>query len=191
MKSKANDVPLAEGASGWEVFKFKCIGWLVCLFTGNLWKYDLLVAQARHETGNFTSRQFKEGRNAFGMMYPDPYASGAMEGSDGQMCRYDGYASTWRGRLAWDDRHGVARSYGSLREYLEAVQGAGYNPDAGYVDRVLGVYKSSTGWITKMVNAPADPGGWFGKFRIYLWLVMLILLLVVVLYMWQPWRRRK
>lgn len=178
-----SDIPNTnETPTRWEVFKFHVVGWFACLVTGNLWKYDVLLAQAKLETGHYTSRQFRVGRNAFGMMTPEPFAQGSMEGADGQMARYSSWWACWRGRLAWDDRRGIRKTYNTLREYATAVQQAGYNPDPRYVDRWMDVYQDTASWLTKLVNAPVDGGSFFQRVKIFIFLIGLLTLIVLVLW---------
>lgn len=185
MKAEVSPTTTAnEGA--WERFKFHVIGWLYCFMTGNLWKYDVLRAQASLETGDFTSRLFFECRNAFGMTYPTPGATGESNG----YAVFGSWWSCWRARVSWDQRHGVANTYDNLLSYMQAVKQAAYATDPQYVEK-WSAHWNRMGWLTKLVNAPYDGTTLLGKLRYYLFVLLFLGVVVFIVYLWLTWRRKR
>lgn len=181
----SNEIPPAT-TSKWERLKFHVIGWLYCFVTGNLWKYDVLRAQASLETGVFTSRLFHECRNAFGMKYPTPGAVG----EDNGYSVFGSWWACWRARVSWDARHGVAHTYDNLREYMEAVKAAGYATDPDYLSK-WSAHWNRMSWFTKLVNAPYDGSTLLGKLRYYLFVLLFLGVVVLIIYLWLTWRRKR
>jgi len=163
-----------ETAPGWTRLKFHVIGWIYCLVTGNLWKYDFLRAQAYLETNNLSSRLFADHRNAWGMTYPTPYTNGTTIGADGVMGSYSSWWNAWKGRLKWDERHGVAKRYATYSEYCKALQQAGFNRRPGYCKAIEDEFRSFS-WFGQFAN-----NGWDGEHSLWQNLKKLLRLLLVL-----------
>jgi uncharacterized FlgJ-related protein len=95
----------------------------------------LLVAQAKHETGNYTSHVFVQNRNLFGYkVYPGSsfQTGGAINAVDGgQFARYSSYDNSVREICAWWCRNRA----GTTRSRLSYL---GANPS---VDQYVGLLK--------------------------------------------------
>lgn len=98
---------------------------------------QLIVAQAAHETANFTSPVFKNANNAFGYKY--------VSGAKWQTGNYNGYAmyatvedstheiTDWLKRRVKDQRGGFTNDLNSITTpeiYAEELKKAGYYEDA-------------------------------------------------------------
>lgn len=173
-------------ASSWQRFKFNVVGWFYCFITGNLWKYDVLRAQASLETGDFTSRLFNQCHNAFGLKYPTKGASGESNG----YAVFNSWWACWGARVSWDRRHGVAHTYDNLLDYMQAVKNAGYAEDPDYVQK-WSAHWNRMGWFTKLVNAPYDGSTFLGKLRYYLFVLLFLGVVVCTIYLIMSWRRRR
>lgn len=106
--------------------------------------YNVLLAQARLESGNFTSRIWKDGRNPWGMKVATvrPSAqSGSLDSSTGPYAKYGSMWSAVRDRMLWDKYNDMARFYGDPVMYMTEVKRAGYAEDPMYVDSWYDVFR--------------------------------------------------
>ena len=176
-------------------WKFYLQGFWACLITGNLRKFAPLVAQAKLETGNFSSGHFSTGFNAFGMHVPDPWANGGthVEG-EGTVAAYKSFYRSWRGRLAWDDRRGIdSTEWADVGEYGVLCTNAGYNTNPNYVQSWVNNYRE-LGWFLRLVGPPADGGrsSWLQTVWNVIWAWLVIGIIGWLLWMaWKKYRRKR
>lgn len=161
----------ARESTGWQRLKFQVIGWLYCLFTGNSNKYNVLLAQANLESRDGKSALMMNAYNAWGMHAPTPYAVGELETSDGRLAVFPGNWTSWKARLQWDERHRVPPMT-SVTEYMQAVQGAGYNASPAYVAAWMAQYQRLPAFA-RLMDAPEDNSTWWGRMRSFMlsWLI--------------------
>jgi len=140
---------------------FGIIGWLTCQLTGQADKYAVLMAQAKFETDNFTSRKWRLGSGAWCMHYSatgTPRAAGGDATGGESVAVYTNFFTVaqmwamWRDRLDWDVRRGInPGTYNDAQSYLRKVVDAnwrGYNtPELGpggkqvYINSVMSWYR--------------------------------------------------
>lgn len=93
---------------------------------------DIVLAQARLETGNFTSKVFKSNNNLFGMKLAKARNTTAI----GEQNSHADYAS-WRQSIIdyklWQDR--VVAKYKTRRAYLKYLS-ENYAEDKKYIDKL-------------------------------------------------------
>lgn len=93
----------------------------------------MIVAQAVHETGNFTSELFVKGNNAFGMKLPRRRNTLAVD--RGLRVEGDPAASfntiedSVDDLLVWLDFNSLPLNYGNLDDYIAAIRRKGYFTD--------------------------------------------------------------
>jgi len=111
--------------------------------------YNVLLAQARLESGNFTSGIWKDGRNPWGMkeaqVRPNAQA-GYMIRTEGRFAKYGSFWSAAKDRLMWDKYNDMGRFYGDPVMYMTEVKRAGYAEDPMYVDSWYDVYRNLKAW---------------------------------------------
>ena len=108
----------------------------------------LIVAQAKHETGDFTSKTFLQNHNCFGYKYVKgaKYQDGAGRTStEGDpYAKYKSVVESTQEICAWLQRH--IKNYATLKtpeQYANALKAVGYYgaPVAEYVHGMSGYYQ--------------------------------------------------
>lgn len=139
----------------------------------------LVVAQAKHETGNYTSNAFRSGNNAFGYSYVPGAkyqlpAPGAIADNGQPLARYDSLANSTKEIVDWIYRRKNEGSFPSnLATITDPAQYANLLKSAGYYgDTVLNY---TNGLLRYLKQLPASVKFGFGSF----------VLLVTVLYLFQ------
>lgn len=97
----------------------------------NMKHIDILIAQARLETGNFTSTIFKHSANLFGMKKPEMRATTCVGEEMGH-----GYFDSWRmsviDQALWQNKYTSDMSSAQYLQYLGQV----YAEDQDYVKKI-------------------------------------------------------
>jgi len=147
-------------------FLFEFTGLIVCALTLRIDVFNWLCAQARLETGNYSSKYFLNDRNGFGMQYPQPYASGERPGQEGRVARYSCYVASWLSRLAWDGRR-TGNDWESGAGYITAVFNAGYAADPIYLRKWMDKF-SSMATLPRAIGVGLETGkpSWFFKLAV-------------------------
>lgn len=159
-------------------YLFEFTGLLVCLVTLRIDVFSWLCAQARHETGWYTSKQFREDRNGFGMMYPTRFASDERPGHEGRVARYSCWLMSWLSRLSWDGRH-TGNDWLSGAGYITAVYQAGYAADPDYLRKWLETYQAMPALPRVIgVGLESEKPSWFFKLVVASTTIALLALLV-------------
>lgn len=119
----------------------------------------LIVAQARHETGNYTSHFFTKGHNAFGYSYypgsiyqlPTP---GDIADNNQAIAQYASLADSVHEITAWIKRRQKEKIFPSdLRTITTPDQYAQYLKAAGYYQAPLETYANAlTMWLQQLGN---------------------------------------
>jgi hypothetical protein len=108
----------------------------------------VLFAQAFHETGNFTSRIFREAKNMFGMrpaQSREKFYIDTLTTSNGVFASYSGFFDSIRDRMDLDDYNDLntdLRNKDDVLQYMMQVQAKGYAIETDYVDAWLNVYNN-------------------------------------------------
>jgi len=112
---------------------FRIVGWFACLWHRVPEKFAVLVAQARHETGDFTSDAWRDLHNPWGIMAPTHYdVDGAGRGTnEGTLAKFSNSWNAWRSRLSWDERRNI--DYQDEDQYMGEVKAHGYATDPKYL----------------------------------------------------------
>jgi len=174
----------------WRGWVFERLGWLYCAFTGNLDKWAYLVAQARHETGYYTSSLSRNHCNFFGFMYPTKFASGSVNAADGSMAVFPSMLASWRSRIAWDERKGITR-YVDGNDYMDQVIAAGYAADPDYKAKWKGAYDALKPWSRWMsMTFDNSPTPWYRRMFGYVLLFLFILLVLYWIWLFISYRTR-
>ena len=90
---------------------------------------DIVMAQAKLETGNFTSKVFKENHNLFGMKLPKSRSTNAL-GEKNDHAYYISWVHSIRDYKLWQDR--VVAKYKTRRAYLKYLS-ENYAEDKKYI----------------------------------------------------------
>jgi hypothetical protein len=98
---------------------------------------DLIYSIARHETGNFTSRVFKECQNAFGLKtyQMTKCMAPAAEGSGLFYQEFETLEDSVRGFIRWLEKRGI-RPGASDDEIKNVMQKGGYFTDPQYFRKI-------------------------------------------------------
>jgi len=101
----------------------------------------ILVAQSRHETGNWLSQLFNSHHNLFGMKYDPKNFADSYEGpvspEGDNYAGYNSWSSSAKHLLNWLDRKGIPVTT-NVDDYVKSIQDKGYFT-AGLVDYASGV----------------------------------------------------
>jgi len=147
------------GSTWWERTAFALAGFLVCLWRGHLGKLSYYFAQARLETGDYSSNLFTRYRAAFGMNAPTSNMVRTNRGSDGNKAVYNetdygstfmGYWRSWCDRIDWEERKGIG-SYNDVYSWAAALKAAGYATAQNYASAVSSKY-DKVGWFSKLFD---------------------------------------
>ena len=90
---------------------------------------DVMVAQSRLETGNYTSKVFREGRNLFGMKLPERRETTAV-GEHRNHAKYTSWVSSVDDYKIWQSN--VLAKVQSKKQYLAYI-GKNYAEDPKYL----------------------------------------------------------
>lgn len=90
---------------------------------------DVMVAQSRLETGNYTSKVFREGRNLFGMKLPERRETTAV-GEHRNHAKYTSWVSSVDDYKIWQSN--VLSKVQSKKQYLAYI-GKNYAEDPKYL----------------------------------------------------------
>ncbi len=90
---------------------------------------DVMVAQSRLETGNYTSKVFREGRNLFGMKLPERRETTAV-GEHRNHAKYTSWVSSVDDYKIWQSN--VLAKVRSKKQYLAYI-GKNYAEDPKYL----------------------------------------------------------
>ena len=93
---------------------------------------DIVFAQARLETGNFTSKVFRENHNLFGMKLARVRATNAL-GEKNSHANYKSWVHSIRDYKIWQDA--VVSKYKSRRAYLKYLS-ENYAQDKKYISKI-------------------------------------------------------
>jgi uncharacterized FlgJ-related protein len=101
----------------------------------------ILVAQAMHETGNFTSPVFYRNNNAFGMRLAQKRPTTAIGDPDkDNYANYDSIEDSVEDLKLWFDYHGIELKFDNIEDYSRTIKEKGY-------------YEASFITYTKAMNA--------------------------------------
>lgn len=92
----------------------------------------MLIAQAKHETGNFTSNLFKQANNAFGMKVPSIrnwLGNGSITLGNETFSTYKDVSTSGRDMLEYLRNMGYKTSY-TPQQYVFALKSKGYFTDS-------------------------------------------------------------
>ena len=102
----------------------------------------MIVAQAVHETGNFTSELFARGNNAFGMKLPRRRNTLAIDRGlkvEGDpAASFNSVEDSVDDLLLWLDFNSLPINYSTLEDYIAAIRRKGYFTDT-YIRYLTGV----------------------------------------------------
>lgn len=87
-------------------------------------------AQARHETGDFTSRLAVELNNLFGMKRPVIRPFFGSGGQVGQFAEYENYRQSVQDLMAWMDYTGFPLAVSGSAQYVAELKKRGYFEDS-------------------------------------------------------------
>ena len=115
----------------------------------------ILVAQAAHETGNFTSNLFKTANNAFGMKVPNIRPTFTIGETKSGFAKFATIEDSASDLLLWLEHFGIPLNFVDPREYVKAIKARGYFEDSigNYTNGVLRAFMKgmpgiSTGFAT-------------------------------------------
>lgn len=109
-----------------------------------------LYAQAAHETGDFTSNIFQNGKNLFGMKNSTKRRRFWLDKQNGH-ATYANIQKSIIDRLDWDVWHRI--TFSNLEDYMSRVKALGYAADPLYIKKWRKMYETIEG---ELVNPP-DP----------------------------------
>lgn len=101
----------------------------------------ILIAQSKHETGNWTSKLFKEYHNLFGMKYDKSFPGDSYQGplspEGDYYAGYNSWADSAAHLIWWLNRKDIPVTT-NVADYTKSIQDKGYFT-AGLVDYTEGV----------------------------------------------------
>ncbi|AXH78618.1 MAG: lysozyme subfamily 2 [Circular genetic element sp.] len=106
-----------------------------------------LFAQAKHETGNFTSNVFKNAINSFGMRVAQKRPQnkvGTLTTAQGNYAVFSNYVDSWRDRISLDfyNKTLPPTSLEDVPRYIQEVANKGYATDPIYAQKWLNTASS-------------------------------------------------
>lgn len=115
--------------------------WLVKLFYPNYWRLStaLLFAQAKHETGNFTSPVFKQNNNYFGMREPSVRETLAT-GSNLKHATYSSLLHSIKDYFLRQSYFNI--KYTNKQQYIDDTLKSNYAEDKQYKSKWLSHYNN-------------------------------------------------
>lgn len=126
----------------------------------NIFYAAALYAQARHESGNFTSNIYLNTNNCFGMKQPKvrPTTSlGGWTGSNGTIwANYSSIVSAVEDRVLWDNYFQIQppESARDIQRYFNDIQSKGYAEDPQYVQLVMNIANNIFNEFKDFENEP-------------------------------------
>jgi len=107
----------------------------------------ILYAQARLETGNFTSRVYMDANNMFGMRPTTRRAQnrvGVLSTNNGEFAKFQTLNESFRDRVEWDSYNNIPRpqTLEEARGYMERVMSKGYTHESTYISTWLQILSS-------------------------------------------------
>jgi len=107
-----------------------------------------ILAQAKHETGNFTSKVFKENKNYFGMKLPRVRPSkaigpGLMSPEGNNYARYASEIDSLLDLFMWMDYSKFPLAVESSAQYAKELKNRGY-----YGDTEIAYLRGINNWLT-------------------------------------------
>lgn len=118
--------------------------WLVKLFFPRYWTIptSLIYAQAKHETGNFTSSIFKENKNLFGMKQSFNTKGGFIEtGTSRGHAVYKNWFDSIRDYFI-RQKNGFNIKALTVEKYINETLNSNYAEDKNYKNKWLNTYNS-------------------------------------------------
>lgn len=178
---------------------FRVMGLLACMLRGEMRKFAVLCGQAVLETADHTSKAWRNNGGAWCIHYSPtgtPRANAVYTTANGErVAAYDSSWGSWldmfrmwNDRLDWDERNGIKYPTGTLNDdegYMRAIVDShwlGRAPDEARKRRYF------EGWKASMAKVP----GWVKAVSGMNWYISyLVLLVIIVLVMYPPWKWRK
>lgn len=110
--------------------------------TDNTERIKLLVAQAAHETGDFTSEVMKNNNNAFGMKHPKMRTTTSLNEKNGY-ANYSKLADSIEDRLLWDEYNKVNYEGMTPVSFVQSLNKLSYFEDVfiNYKNAIVKWYK--------------------------------------------------
>jgi len=97
---------------------------------------DFVVAQAKHESANFTSNVYKANNNPFGMKVPSQRkflgTRGTPANDGGYYARYESDSVAFEDLLLWMRARKFPTNLETVEDYAEALKARGYFGDTLY-----------------------------------------------------------
>lgn len=173
-------------------FWFMFIGLIVCSVKGCGRWWSWWIAQAKHETGEFSTIQFNQGRNPWGLGVgpKSNRRSGVMEVPEGQKARYRWWWNAWLDRIDWDPEGAQKMSVpGYWNEIVVNHPGVWGSGTSRYSDAVLAKYQKLPRWM--IATGEEAPPKWVPVLLILVIPVTLLALFLILRWGWRLWRRYK
>lgn len=104
----------------------------------------MIVAQSRHETGNYTSRLFKEYNNPWGMMHPLKRTTASAGANPSGFATYISLSDAARDYVYYLQALDYNETYPDVRAFVSELKKKGYFEDnlTTYMSSVNSIYKS-------------------------------------------------
>ena len=125
-KTQASDVQKDEDYDEWDVERFRLV------VDNSLPDVDdttrnIIIAQAIHETGGFTSPVFFRNNNAFGMKLAEKRPTTAIGDIDkDNYANYDSIEDSIEDLKLWFDFHAISLEFDTVQEYSQTIRSKGY-----------------------------------------------------------------
>lgn len=104
----------------------------------------MIVAQSRHETGNYTSKLFLDWNNPWGMMHPLKRTTASAGANPSGFATYENLDDAARDYVYYLQALGYNQSYPDVRAFVSELKKKGYFEDnlTTYMSSVNSIYKS-------------------------------------------------
>ena len=104
----------------------------------------MIVAQSRHETGNYSSNLFKTYNNPWGMMHPLKRQTASAGANPSGFATYENLDDAARDYVYYLQALGYNNSYLDVRSFVSELKKKGYFEDnlTSYMSSVNSIYKS-------------------------------------------------
>lgn len=104
----------------------------------------MIVAQSRHETGNYTSKLFQDWNNPWGMMHPLKRTTASAGANPSGFATYENLDDAARDYVYYLQALGYNQSYPDVRAFVSELKKKGYFEDnlTTYMSSVNSIYKS-------------------------------------------------
>jgi len=94
---------------------------------------DVILAQAKHESANFTSKVYRDNNNPFGMKTPSkrPFlgTQGSKASDGGYYARYLNDSEAFKDFLLWLSYNNIPNNFTTIEQYVSAIRSKGYFTD--------------------------------------------------------------